>query len=105
MHDLLIEIENIIGFADDIVIYHSGNRIDEINKKLQDNYNLVEKYASDWNKRISVNKCESILFRPQVDKCNYNVRTNWRKFEIGSYITNKNFPTKDIVKTFISILN
>ena len=28
VHDLLIKIENIIGFADDIVIYHSGNKID-----------------------------------------------------------------------------
>ena len=63
VHDLLIKIENIYGFADDIVIYHSSNRIDEINKKLQDSYNLVEKYASDWYMRINVDKCESILLR------------------------------------------
>ena len=35
IHDLLNKIENIIGFADDIVIYHSDDKIEKINEKLQ----------------------------------------------------------------------
>ena len=51
---------------------------------------------------INVNKCEPIFLHPPVGKCNHNVRTNWRKFGIRSYITNKKIPTKDIVK-YLSI--
>ena len=46
---------------------------------------------------INVDKCESIIFRPPVGKCNYNIRTNWKKFGLRSPI-NKKIPTKDVVK-------
>lgn len=98
IHDLLINIENIIGFADDIIIYYSNNKIEEINKNLQNSYNVVEKYAIDWNMRINVDKCEAILFRPPVGKCNFNVKTNWKKFEIKSPLNDRKIPTKDVVK-------
>ena len=38
VHEILIKFENIIGFADYIVLYHSVNKIEEIMKKLQDKY-------------------------------------------------------------------
>lgn len=43
--------------------------------------------------KLNVDKCEIILFRPPVGKCNYNIRCNWKSFGIHSsnniYITNK----------------
>lgn len=66
IYDLLKEIDNIIGFADDIIIYHSDDTIVKINENLQKHFNLVENYASDWQMKINTNKCETILFRPPV---------------------------------------
>lgn len=62
--DLLNKIDNIIAFADDIVIYHSDKTIDDINRNLQLKYNIVEEFATNWHLKLNTNKCESILFRP-----------------------------------------
>ena len=80
--DLLDKIDNIIAFADDIVIYHSDKKIEEINGNLQSKFDLVEKYTLDWHLSINTQKCEIILFRPPVEKCNHNVRTKWKNFSI-----------------------
>lgn len=74
--DLLNKIENIIAFADDILIYHPDAKIEQINQKLQDSFNIVEKYTLDWNMKINVEKCETILFRPPLDRCNNDVKRN-----------------------------
>lgn len=34
--------------------------------------------------KINVEKCDTILFRPTVDKCAYDIRTNWKSFETVS---------------------
>lgn len=97
IHELLNKIDNIIGFADDIIIYHSDNKIENINKNLQNYFNIVQKYALDWQMKINFKKCETILFRPPVGKCNYNVKKNWKKFGIVSN-NNIHIPNKDVVK-------
>lgn len=96
--DLLNKIENIIAFADDIIIYQAENTIEKINKNLQDSFNIVEKFSIDWQMKINAQKCETILFRPPVDKCNYNVRKNWKSFGIKSSLNNTNIINKDSVK-------
>ena len=61
---LLNQIENIISFADDILIYNSGDTISHINSNLQVSFDLVETYAENWHLKINAEKCETILFRP-----------------------------------------
>lgn len=97
LHDLLCEMDNIIAFADDLIIYHADNTVSGINDNLQRYFRSVEKYASDWKLKINVDKCETILFRPPVNKCNYNVRKNWRSFGIKSHL-NIDIPNREIVK-------
>lgn len=98
IHDLLNNLDCIIGFADDIIIYQSGDKIDQINSKLQETFHIVEKYSIDWNMKINTEKCETILFRPPVDKCSWNIRKNWKQFGIISTINNNVIPNKDVVK-------
>lgn len=95
--DLVDQIDNIIGFADDIIIYHSDCKIQKINEKLQNYFNLIEKYAINWKMKINISKCETILFRPPVGKCNYNIKKYWKDFGIKSN-SNINIPNKQIVK-------
>ena len=77
--DLLNHINNIISFADDIIIYHPDSMIEKINKSLQNKYNKVERYAINWHLKINTRKCETTLLRPPVNRCNHNVRTNLNK--------------------------
>lgn len=96
--DLLSRIENVIAFADDIVIYHADDTIDKINNNLQQSFNIVEQYSVDWNMRINTMKCETILFRPPVNKCNNNIKKNWKSFGIKSNYNNVDIPNKQVVK-------
>lgn len=96
--DLMNSIDNIISFADDIVIYYAGDKIEKINQKLQSSFNIVENYANNWHMKINIKKCETILFRPTVDKCNSNVKRNWKSFGIKSSHTNIQIPNKETVK-------
>ena len=45
--DLIERIDNIIAFADIIIIYHPDDTIEKINSKLQENFNIVGKYSVD----------------------------------------------------------
>lgn len=98
LNDLLDKIDNIIAFADDIVIYHSSNKIADINKQLQNQYDIMESFTDNWHLKININKCESILFRPPVDKCNSNVRKCWKQFKIVSKHSNMVIPPSERVK-------
>lgn len=97
IYDLLNKIDNIIGFADDIIIYKAEDKIEKINEGLQKYFNIVAEYAYDWKMKINSNKCETILFRPPVGKCNNNVKRNWKSFGIKSF-DNTIIPNKQIVK-------
>lgn len=57
-----------LGFADDIILYHCNDKIQK-NNKLQTYFCTVEKYTTDWKMKIIAVKCE-IIFRPHVGKCN-----------------------------------
>lgn len=63
---MLHKIDNIIAFADDVVIYHSDSSITNINTNLQSKYNTVEEYTIDWQLKVNANKCETVLFRPPI---------------------------------------
>lgn len=96
--DLISDLENVISFADDILIYQPGQTIECINNGLQCSFNLIEDYARDWHMRINAGKCETILFRPTVSKCNTDIRRNWKSFKVRSYSENKEIPNVSIIK-------
>lgn len=98
INDLLDKIDNIIAFADDLVIYHSSDRISDINYHLQKKFNTIETFSSNWHLKINVHKCDSILFRPPVNKCNNNVRKYWKEFGLTSSQSNVNIPLSETVK-------
>ena len=72
--------------------------MEKINCQLQANFNTIEKYTVDWNMKINLNKCETILFRPPVNKCNSNVRKNWKNFRVKSCLSDTYIANKDVVK-------
>ena len=94
----LLNISDIVSFADDIIIYHADKTIDNINLNLQEKFDVVEKYTIDWNLKINPKKSECILFRPPVTKCCSNVRKHWKEFQIISKNTNKIIPQEAVVK-------
>lgn len=98
IHEMLNNIPNSIGFADDITVYHADDNIENINKNLQEKFDAVIKYSINWNMKINYDKCESILFRPPVGKCNYNIRRYWKSFGIKSPNDGQNVPNRDVVK-------
>ncbi|XP_075162727.1 uncharacterized protein LOC142235357 [Haematobia irritans] len=100
--DLLNTIDNIISFADDIIIYNTGETISEINTELQQSFDVVETYATDWHMKINTDKCESILFRPPVNRCNSNVRKRWRTFGVYSRQNDVAIRVVDTVKTSLN---
>lgn len=73
---------NIIAFADDILIYTSQNKIEKINQQLQEMFDFVQQYASNWKISINAGKCETILFRRSLHKETWNIKKNWKKFGI-----------------------
>lgn len=46
---------------------------------------------------INISKCETILFRPPVGKCDNDIKKNWKDFGIKSK-DNVNIPNKQVVK-------
>ena len=105
INNLLFQTENIIAFADDIVIYHSDKTVDDINNNLQNAFDVVEEYATQWKLKINYQKCETILFRPPVNKCNSNIKKNWKQFGIKSKISNSLISNKQEVKYLGVILD
>lgn len=96
--DLINQIENMIAFADDMIIYYADKSIEAITENVQNMYDLIENYTADWNININPQKCETILFRPSVAKCNSNIKRKWKMFSIKSKMKNTTIPNKQIVK-------
>lgn len=71
-----------IAFADDLTIYATGSKIEEIQRKLQYTLDETQNYVNSWKLRINYSKCELILFRPTVDKTNNDIKKNWKHFKL-----------------------
>lgn len=48
--------------------------------------------------KINIDKCETILFRPPVNKCKNNIKKKWKNFCVISRIQNIKIPNKEVVK-------
>ena len=52
-----------IAFADDLIIYVTGNKTNKIKSELQELFEKIVNYYYTWKLKININKCETILFR------------------------------------------
>lgn len=98
LHELLDKNNDMIGYADDLLVFHSGMTIEEINISLQKKYTAVENYALKWKMKINTDKCEAILFRQPVSKCNNNIKRKWKAFKVTSTLAHQEIRNKNIVK-------
>ena len=96
--NLINKIDKIISFADHITIYHVEDKISNFNQNLQATFNLVEKFTMDLHMKLNVDKCETILFCPTIDKYTCDIRTNWKSYEIVSNTLNNKITNKETVK-------
>ena len=47
-----------LAYADDVVVYASGNRVDMVQNKLDSAVDCINRYYSSWNLRLNPQKCE-----------------------------------------------
>lgn len=83
-----------IAFADDLIIYHEDTWPSRIQSKLQDAFERINTYYKSWKLKININKCETILFRQNLDYANKNVRRVYKIFalkEENEIIPHKNY--------------
>lgn len=71
-----------LAFADDLIIYTSGKKIQNINEQLQNMFDVVRTFTSNWGIQINTEKCETILVRRPLHKEARNVKKNWKSFGI-----------------------
>lgn len=69
---------SVLAFTDDIIIYNANKYV----SKMQKNFDEIQSYVDSWKLRTNYSKCEVILFKNSLDKCNKFVKKNWRKFYI-----------------------
>lgn len=80
--NLLKKLSNSLAFADDILLYHSSNKIENIIDQLQNDALYIKKYCEDWNMSINWNKCECILFHINIRDASRDTRKNYKEFKI-----------------------
>lgn len=71
-----------IAFADDLIIYYADKWPSRIQNKLQDFFDRIHSYYHSWKLKINTSKCETILFRPNLDDANRNIRRCYKTFGI-----------------------
>lgn len=85
-----------IAFADDLIIYVKGKSPLEVQTCLQDLFDKFLFYFDTWRLTCNINKCETILFRPNVNEVNKKYYRIWREFKINTpndrsvYLDHKN---------------
>lgn len=88
-----------IAFADDLIIYCEDAWPTRIQSTLQDRFDRILAYYKAWKLKINTKKCETILFRQNLDYANKNVRKNYKTFAIiGNKERNEIMPHRTCVK-------
>lgn len=87
-----------IAFADDVIIYCKGNLVTKCQEKLQNIFELTKQFYDTWRLRINFEKCETILYRPnmrKVPKANQHI---WKDFHLVNPINNNQIEHKPVVR-------
>ena len=89
-------------FADDIVVYLAGNRINNVRNGLEEAVEKITRYFITWNLRINPSKCETILFRKPLAKLSSKVKAGSKDFSITALVPGTNeritVPHKKVVR-------
>lgn len=88
-----------IAFADDLLIYVKGKKPSKLQRELQDIFIKITDYYSSWKLKINTGKCETVLFRPNLDRLPLDASKNWKNFQICDRETGgRPVPHKSAVK-------
>ena len=93
---------SMLSFADDIVVYLSGNRVNRIRDGLEAAVDKINGYFSAWNLRLNPSKCETILFRKPLVNLTSKAKAGSKDFQISTLMPGTNtktqIPHKKVVK-------
>lgn len=89
---------NIISFADDTIIYRTDKTLQNINTKLQKDFDYITDYCSLWKIKINTEKCETIMFRKPLYKTSHKSKTQLKELKIINKYNNSEIKQKDQVK-------
>lgn len=85
-----------IAFADDLIIYVTGNKTKIIETELQELFEKINDYYYTWKLKINATKCETILFKPKLSDLGRSEREHCKNFQLrekaneGEFIPHKN---------------
>ena len=92
----------LIAYADDVVVYVSGNRVEPIQNRLDSSVDFINRYYTNWNLRLNPQKCETILFKKPVNSLSWKTKAGSTTFQISATIpgtANKELiPHRKVVK-------
>lgn len=92
-----------IGFADDLVLYIKGKILNLTKEKLENIFRKICNFFSTWKLKCNFNKCETILFRPLLEKLSKKFRKNWKDFEISANDTDEGIINHKRVVKYLGI--
>jgi len=74
----ILKICKCVKYADDLIliIYHSGETTEDVQRKLQEDIDNLQLWAQEYGMVISYNKTKCILFRPCNLKCSTSIAIN-----------------------------
>ena len=81
------------AFADDLIIGITGKNIKEMREKLNNIVNKINDYYLNWNMKINVNKCETILIKRPHNTLSVIDKKQWKEFKLE--INNKTTGIKE----------
>lgn len=71
-----------IGFADDLIVYIIDKCLFKAQTELRGVFESLCGYFAAWKLKCNFEKCESIFFRPLIEKLNNKYKVVWRNFHI-----------------------
>ncbi|HJD57696.1 MAG TPA: hypothetical protein LFV92_00275, partial [Rickettsia endosymbiont of Ceroptres masudai] len=71
-----------LAFADDLVIYVTHRKLEKVREELEKMFRHINDYHNTWKLKINIDKCETVLFRPNVYQVHMKYAVVWRDFEI-----------------------
>ena len=78
--DLLVELSRSVevsGFADDLAVWCSGAKLEELEQKLQGAVSTVKEWAEKWLMRVNITKCSATIYSKDPVDANRRSTLSW----------------------------
>lgn len=75
-----------LAFADDVVVYVAGNRVEAVQNGLDTVVDKINRYYMSWNLRLNPLKWETMLFRKPLVNLTPEARSDDKYFQISATI-------------------